>query len=944
MNPIPPLSSALAHGEMLAVSGAPAVIQQAKIGIWRGALQGGSTGIEAADGWLAFSVCEIPAVPDFSSYRFPDFASLDETQRIKRVSERQTQFLAALHKLGAGFSTTLRYVYERPALDREGCIRLFLLGRCFGETESVALRGIEHYRELLQRTFPAEYTLIELLPHGPYAAIAEAVLNLEDISSITEILKPEQAVGAWHDPTLCGFSFHYHPLGFTLRESNDMVELCRALTRDMRARRVVVDLCLMPTGTVTLVEQEVLKEWAVRCEIWGRDQRRRIGGGLYSEPTNLEIEKDPYADRARQEYEKLLQRYGSAQAKCFVYAFRAMWDDVEPPRAIAVALASQVLANSDYQLCLVSSGQPAFAKALNAARFGYATPAVCRADIWQHPEAPETLRRLHRIIDINEAAGFFRLPIPGRDGCPGLPLDTGLTTTPTKSGTETLTVKLGNLIEGNRETAEPSVFTLNDLTKHCLIVGTPGSGKTSLCFSLLTQLWEHKIPFIVLEPAKTEYRVLKEMDCFRDDLIIFSVGNERVSPLRLNPFEVPKGFSVSEHVSALNTCFTAAFSLWDPLPMIIDQAIREVYADRHWSEYGVGGEEPGLVTPTLEDFYRKVLAIAQGTSYRGESAGNIRGALEARVGALLRGPKGRCFNTRLSTPPELLMTKPVIFELDALNDEEKALLMMFVLARVRAHAKTARKPEAGKSKTKLKHVVLVEEAHNVIGRGDGRATDGLANPQGVAIKYFTRMLAEMRALGEGIIIADQLPTAIAPEAIKTTNIKVMHRLVSADDRAELGQAMTLDNGQMQQAAMLPPGQSFVFQEGEARARLVKEPDFKNLYGVEEPPDDETVRELMAGFREQEEVRAAYLPYEKCSGVCRACNPRIRERNERWAEQKRILVNQTLSGKRGTNASPFKIAARIFFESLEVESADAVDRNCSLIHFEEKIVKHLSKEK
>lgn len=921
-------------------------MQRAKVGIWHGALQFGSTGVEAADGWLAFSVCEIPAAPDFSSYRFPDLTQLDEAQRIKRVSERQAQFLAALHKLGAHFSVTLRYVYEREALDREGRIRLFLLGRCFGETEGAALSGIEHYREFMQRTFPAEYSMIDLPPYGPNSSVAEAVLNLDGISSITEILKPEQAVGAWHDPAVCGFSFHYHPLGFTLRESNDMVELCRALTRDGRARRAVVDLCLMPTATLTLVEQEVLKEWAIRCETWGRDQRRRVGGGLYSEPTNVEIEKDPYADRARQEYEKLLQRYGSAQTKCFVYAFRVMWDEVEPPHSVAAALASQVLANNDFQLCAVSSGQQAFAKALNAARFGYATPAICRADIWQHPEAPETLRRLHRLVDINEAAGFFRLPIPGRDGCPGFPLDTGLTATASpKHGVETNIVKLGNVIDGSRETAEPSVFPLNDLTKHCLIVGTPGSGKTTLCFSLLTQLWqEHGIPFIVLEPAKTEYRTLKELDCFRDDLIIFSVGNERVSPFRFNPFEVLEGFSVSEHISALSTCFSGAFDLFGPLPMIFDQAVREVYAERGWSEYGVGGEDPECQAPTLEDFFVKTLAVAKSKSYSGEFAGNMRGALETRIGSLLRGPKGRCFNTRQSVPTALLMNKPVIFELDALNDEEKALTMMFILTQVRAYAKVRPKSESGKSKTKLKHVLLVEEAHNVIGRGDGRTTEGHANPQGVAIRFFTRMLAEMRALGEGIIIADQLPTAIAPEAIKTTNIKVMHRLVSADDRAELGQTMTLDDGQIQQAALLPPGQSFVFREGEARAQLVKELNFKDLHDVGEPPDDEIVRELMAGVREQEEIRGAYLPYDGCNEACRFCDTRIREQNERWVERKRQSINQALEENHRFDWDPVGAAITCFFEGLKLKPDEHTRRSCAIIHFSEKIAKHMINDK
>src|ERR1051326_759795 len=161
--------------------------------------------------------------------------------------------------------------------------------------------------------------------------------------------------------------------------------------------------------------------------------------------------------------------------------------------------------------------------------------------------------------------------------------------------------------------------------------------------------------------------------------------------------------------------------------------------------------------------------MAEQSSYKGETMGNIRGALETRLGALLRGPKGRCFNTRRSVPMEMLLSRPVVLELEALNDEEKALLMLFLLTAIRAYARAKRKSGVG-----LQHVVLVEEAHNVIGRGEGQGGGGnKANPKEIAIRFFVRMLAEMRALGEGILIADQLPTAIAPEAIKSTNLKVM---------------------------------------------------------------------------------------------------------------------------------------------------------------------------
>ena len=287
------------------------------------------------------------------------------------------------------------------------------------------------------------------------------------------------------------------------------------------------------------------------------------------------------------------------------------------------------------------------------------------------------------------------------------------------------------------------------------------------------------------------------------------------------------------------------------------------------------------------------------------------------------------------------MDRPIIFELDALNDEEKALMMMFILTLVREYAKATRK-----SGSTLKHVVLVEEAHNVIGRGaESGGGEHRADPKQKSIRYFTRMLAEMRAMGEGIIVADQLPTAIAPEAIKMTNIKVMHRLVSSDDRVELGRAMVLDEGEIQQAAMLPAGQSFVFKEGDARARHVLDHHFKyecekQGFPIEIPPGDEQVREWMTGFQEQEEARRAYLPYAYCEAYCRACNPRVREQSERMVEQKNPVIQKALVKERMGNRPQTAIATELFLAGFDAPANDKVRWGCAYIHFQEKILKHL----
>jgi hypothetical protein len=916
----------------------------ARIGLWRGADERGSTGLVVADGHVARCAFEVPAVPDFGSPRFPDLAGLDEAARVQRVAETQSQLLGALHALGPGFGFSLRYVCA-PSPGGAARVRLFLVGRSFDVTEAGAAQGALAFRQVVRASAPEGYRFQEISP-----AEDGELLSLDAVTALVEIMKPEEVLPAWHDPALCGFPFYYLPRPFAPAE-NDMVAVCASLIDAAASRPVghpsprafapsedshgplMVDVTLVPASPLTPVERNEISLWESVCERWARDQKLKVGGGLYSGPTPVEIAADPNADTARKGYADLLSRYGSPHVRCFLYAVRVLSSAPLPADAVGAALAARALSPSCRpQFVALDTRHPAFARALNAARLSYVTPAVCNERFWTLPDAPETLRRLHRLAEVREVAAFFRLPIPGRDGCPGLPTDLGLPETPSASRISTRErpasppLVLGQFAERGTVLAEGATLSPADLTKHGLIVGTPGSGKTTLCFSLLAQLWEdHRVPFLAIEPAKTEYRALLGHPALEDDLLVFTVGNERVSPFRLNPFEVLPGEAVSEHLSSLLACFHGAFRLFDPLPMILEAALREAYAEKGWSEFGVGGEDPDLVPPMMADLYRHALRLAEGSSYKGETAGNIRGALETRLGSLLRGPRGRCLNTLRSVPMDILMTRPVVLELDALSEEEKALVALFLLTRIRAHAKAH--PQYDRP---LRHVTLLEEAHVVIGRGDGTGSAERANPQAVAVRLFTRMLAEMRALGEGVLIADQLPTAIAPEAVKLTNLKVMHRVVALEDRQDLGGAMALDPGQVEGAATLPPGASYVFQEGWPKSRLVIERNFKDETGVGVPPPDDAVRERMAPFRESEDAKGAYLPYRTCGALCRACDPKVREEMERWTERKDRAVRERLIAEKAPD--PTTVALTEFFRDLPLLKEEPIRTHCAREHF------------
>jgi hypothetical protein len=398
--------------------GRPSILTQALVGMWRGAQSLYDTGVEAVDEALAFALFEIPSAPDLSSSRFPEFAALTKAQRLAYMGGRMSQFLAALHALGIHTAVSLRYWFQ-PQADG-GRIRLFLLGRCLGYGVAEAERSLRAFRETVQRSFPREYPLIDLPELDLNSETGRKVFALEGVQSIAELLKPEQNLAAWH-PAYCGFSYYYTPRFFE-PSANSMVEFCHALTREAHGREALVDICLLPTRSLTDPERTLLGHWKQECDKWGKGFAYTEPGGLYSTPRRYHFDPDPHAPEAGRIYEQNIQRYGAGR-RYFLYAIRALWDAPEPPYEILSVLASFALKPGNKpQPVVLDAYHPAFARAVNAIRYCYVSPAVCRQDIWSHDGRPEALRRLHRMVDIDEIAGFFRLPVAGREGCPGVPL------------------------------------------------------------------------------------------------------------------------------------------------------------------------------------------------------------------------------------------------------------------------------------------------------------------------------------------------------------------------------------------------------------------------------------------------------------------------------------------------------------------------------------------
>ncbi len=361
-----------------------------------------------------------------------------------------------------------------------------------------------------------------------------------------------------------------------------------------------------------------------------------------------------------------------------------------------------------------------------------------------------------------------------------------------------------------RMPAGPVEISLVDLTKHLFVTGMPGSGKTNLMKSLLLQLRgrQHPVPFLVIESAKTEYRDLQSQ---LDGCRVISVGRPDSRLLRFNPLASVPGVSVEEQILSLISCFQAAFPEEPVVLMVLEQALRQVF----------NAVPEALGEPCLSDLYQVASALIESFGYGTEITSNLRGAIANRLGFLTQGLVGATFDCRTDFPSRTeLFTTPTILELDALTPERGCLVSLLLLNGLRQFWKGRLRQER---EPILRHLTVIEEAHNVVGGPPSRSAEG-AQTEGASAEFVARMLAEVRALGLGLVIVDQLPSAVADGVVKNTGTKIAGRLDSTQDREILAGAMLLGDAEERELARLDPGFVFAFKVGMHRGRRVRIPE------------------------------------------------------------------------------------------------------------------------
>lgn len=499
------------------------------------------------------------------------------------------------------------------------------------------------------------------------------------------------------------------------------------------------------------------------------------------------------------------------------------------------------------------------AKLLPHKNYFYTLPWVVASSIHSYNSVAS---RLSNLFTIEECSELITLPVANNH------IGAGITVN--ESGRRSRTYADGIIGEGSdlvigtlKSPGQPKIgLRVNDLAKHMLIVGTPGSGKTTFSVGLLDRLWkEFKIPFMVIEPAKNEYRALIESI---PDLQVFTPGKPDISPLIFNPFAPPKGVKLGSYKSTLLTAFAAGVSMSSPLDKIFEETITNCYADFGWLDFMTSDDKGRTIN--ISDFIKCFEETFQAIGYKGD-ASNICKAGIVRLKGLVR-----LFDNYFSIPIEDLLSKPTVIELAAIeNADQKALIIALILLGILSYINANYTGTGG-----LRNFILLEEAHVLLDAGTGGGNNsGNANPAQIAQGLVKRILAELRSYGVGFAIADQSPRKVGLDIVALTDIKVAFRLVEQTDKDIIAGSVSMTPPQYARLAKLRPGEAFFFFNKLEEAEETVTPDYRLEKKISISLTDKKIGELSTYWKKHPlETR----PYPECclTKLCKgACDNRCR---------------------------------------------------------------------
>ena len=408
------------------------------------------------------------------------------------------------------------------------------------------------------------------------------------------------------------------------------------------------------------------------------------------------------------------------------------------------------------------------------------------------------------LISSKELAMLIGLP---RKSVPGLPVVEHISIgkeVVRLDGEKSGDFTLGCIVDQGIERKENKVrLDLKSLTQHSFVTGSTGCGKSETVYALIGQIrvTSPQTKFLIIEPAKGEYKnVFGTEHIFGTNPLVSNL-------LKINPFRFPKGVHVLEHIDRLIEIFNVCWPMYAAMPAVLKEAMLNAYEDCGWDLINSKNSYSQELFPNFVDLLNELVLVINNSSYSEEVKSNYSGSLITRVKSLANGIIGEIFSGN-ELGDKMLFDENCIVDISRIGSQEtKSLIMGILIMRLQEYRSSCDL----KANSDLRHVTILEEAHNILKRTSQEQSMEGSNVAGKSVEMISNAIAEMRTYGEGFIIVDQSPGAVDISAIRNTNTKIIMRLPEGDDRKVAGKSAAMKDFQIDEIAKLPTGVAVVYQ-------------------------------------------------------------------------------------------------------------------------------------
>ena len=370
------------------------------------------------------------------------------------------------------------------------------------------------------------------------------------------------------------------------------------------------------------------------------------------------------------------------------------------------------------------------------------------------------------------------------------------------------TLSIGKVFHLGQEENNNVWLNRNSFCSHTFITGSTGSGKSNTVYNMIGNI---DVPFLVIEPAKGEY---KNVFGNRKDVSVYGSNPNKTPLLKINPFSFCDDIFVLEHIDRLVDIFNVCWPMYAAMPAILKKAILNAYTKCGWNLNT--SKSVYNIFPNFQDVLIELKEVLEASEFAGEVKSNYTGALVTRIESLTNGIIGQMFTSN-EIRYEDLFDKNVIIDLSRIGSiETKSMLMGILILKLSEY-----RMSKGSMNSNLKHITILEEAHNILKKTSTEQVSESANLVGKSVEMLSNSIAEMRTYGEGFIIVDQSPSAVDMSAIRNTNTKIILRLPEFSDRELVGKSANLNDEQIEELAKLETGVAAIYQNNWVEPVLCK---------------------------------------------------------------------------------------------------------------------------